>query len=247
MSRYFLRISYDGTNYHGWQVQPGSITVQEVVTERIAVMVGDPDLQVVGCGRTDTGVHASSFFLHFDSEGPLDDDFAFRLNAFVPEDIGIHQLYQVGPEAHARFDAIRRTYRYYVHQKKDPFQRHYSWLLKHDLDITQINECCELIMKHNDFACFARSGGANKTTLCKVVECSIEQEGDRLVLTISADRFLRNMVRAVMGTLVEVGRGKLSMQEFGSILENGERSDAGPSAPAHGLFLEKIEYPYLNE
>lgn len=243
--RYFLHIAYKGTAYHGWQIQPNGVTVQEVVNDRLCKMLRLPMVETLGCGRTDTGVHATSFYLHFDYEGILAEDFVFRMNAFLPDDIALFEAIPLYNDAHARFDATMREYKFHISTKKDPFSMDTTWLHTRPLDLDLMNFAAGMLRYHNDFACFARTGGNNKTTLCKVSYAKWKQSGHHLVFTIRADRFLRNMVRAIVGTLTEVGRREMTLEQWKNLLDNGTRSDAGTSAPAHGLYLSRIEYPYL--
>jgi tRNA pseudouridine38-40 synthase len=246
MPRFFLQIAYNGTHYHGWQIQPGAESVQGVINHRIATLLGLGDIETVGCGRTDTGVHASHFWLHFDAETMPGSDFIPRLNAFLPQDIAAYRLLEVDAEAHARFGAVSRQYTYRIHLQKDPFLHGQSWQFNGQLDLDLMNQAALRLLDYNDFACFARTGGNNKTTICKVTFAEWQQLGMSLTFTIRADRFLRNMVRAIVGTITDVGRGKMSMIEFDHLLKNGSRSDAGSSAPACGLYLSEVTYPFIH-
>jgi tRNA pseudouridine38-40 synthase len=244
-----MRLAYDGTNYNGWQVQDNAVTVQQVVEDSLALQLGQEELQVTGCGRTDTGVHASDFYAHFDMDTGLDDramnQLRFKMNSHLPPDISIHEIFPVPGEMHARFSAVSRTYRYFIHQHKDPFIKDHSWYLYGDLDVARMNEGASILLRYNDFTSFARLHAQTKTNLCKLERAAWEQSGHRLVFTITADRFLRNMVRAIVGTLVELGRGKTGIDEFRQIIEGKDRSKAGVSAPAKGLFLAKVNYNFL--
>ena len=241
--RYFIDLSYKGTAYHGWQIQPNAVTVQETIEKALSALLGD-DVSIVGAGRTDTGVHARQMFAHFDfDEINEPDQLVYRLNAFLPEDISISTIEQVNNQAHARFDALSREYKYYIHQFKDPFLADRSYFFKPSLDIEKMNSCTSLLLDHKNFKCFSRSHTDVKTYNCDVKSAGWERNDHELVFTIEADRFLRNMVRAVVGTLIEVGQGKMTETEFKTVLDSEDRSQAGPSAPAHGLFLTRIEYP----
>lgn len=245
VSRYFIFLSFRGTAYHGWQLQPGKPTVQEVINRALSTLLSET-INVTGAGRTDTGVHAEFFCAHFDSatDGLAGDDtFLRRLNGFLPSDIAVKSIVKVRNDAHARFDAIFRTYRYTFATVKDPFLADTAWLLYWKPDVELLNRASALLMNHTDFTSFSRLHGGNKTNICKVTHAAWEEMSGKLVFTITADRFLRNMVRAVTGTLVLVGRGKLSLNEFEDIINGRDRGLAGQSAPAQGLSLTGIEYP----
>ncbi len=247
MKRYFLQIAYNGKAYHGWQIQPDANTVQEVLNDRLSKILGHADLTTTGCGRTDTGVHASAYWLHFDCNEPLAFDFVHRLNSFLPGDIAAYRCEEVQPDQHARFDAVLREYSYFIHTRKDPFLIDKSWLCMYALNVDKMNIGASMLLGERDFSCFARSGAENKSSMCNVSHAAWEQSGDRLVFTIRANRFLRNMVRAIVGTLIDLGRGYIDLNYFQRILLEGTRSDAGRSAPACGLFLSDVKYPFLSE
>jgi tRNA pseudouridine38-40 synthase len=244
-TRYFIFISFKGTSYHGWQVQPGSVTVQKTLDAALSTILNEI-ISTTGAGRTDTGVHALVFCAHFESSLP---DLAgrknliFRLNKFLPKDISVSRIVKVRETDHARFSAVSRTYRYYISRNKDPFREDFSWYVHGDIDINIMNKACKLLLKHTDFTSFSRLHSGVKTNLCKIFFAEWEKKSNDLILTISADRFLRNMVRAIAGTMVDIGRGKTSLLEFEKIIKAGDRGRAGKSAPAKGLFLEAIEYP----
>ncbi|RXQ95750.1 tRNA pseudouridine(38-40) synthase TruA [Ancylomarina salipaludis] len=243
--RYFIQLSYKGTNYHGWQVQPNAITVQEVLNKALSTILNQ-EVNVVGCGRTDTGVHASDFMAHFDLNDIRDveaEKLVFRLNRFLPYDIAVKSMFPVHSEAHTRFDALARTYQYFITKDKNPFRSESHWTMTHQLDVDKMNEAAKLLFDYEDFTSFSKLHTDSKTNICKIYKAEWEDRGDELVFTVSADRFLRNMVRAIVGTLVEVGRGKLDMAGFRQVIESQNRSNAGTSVPGHGLFLCKIEYP----
>jgi tRNA pseudouridine38-40 synthase len=245
MTRYFISLSFRGTAYHGWQIQPGKHTVQGLLTKALDTVLSS-QIQVTGAGRTDTGVHASFFCAHFDSARPdLDSDgqFIYNLNGMLPDDIAIKRLTRVKPDANARFDALSRTYTYTVTREKNPFLADTAWLLYWKLDIDLMNQAAAILLKHSDFTSFSRLHGGNKTNICRVSLADWHEENGRLIFTITADRFLRNMVRAVVGTLIPVGRGKFSIADFEAILQGKNRGLAGQSAPAHGLSLTDIVYP----
>lgn len=243
--RYFIFLSFRGTAYHGWQLQPGKPTVQEVINRSLSTLLSE-DINVTGAGRTDTGVHAEFFCAHFDSTNERlagDNTFLNKLNGFLPGDIAVSRIATVKQDANARFDALSRTYKYTFTTRKDPFLAETAWLLYWKPDVALLNQASALLLDHTDFTSFSRLHGGNKTNICKVTEASWEEMPGRLVFTITADRFLRNMVRAITGTLVQVGRGKLSLSEFDDIIRGRDRGLAGQSAPAHGLSLMDIKYP----
>lgn len=241
--RYFLDISFHGANYHGWQIQPGAISVQEVMERTIGTLLRQ-EVKVVGAGRTDTGVHARQMILHFDSLVELDStDFVHRLNSFLPADIAANELYPVQPEAHARFDASERAYQYLVCWHKDPFLQGLQYKLHDRPDIDKMNEAAAELLTHKNFKCFCRSGSDVKTYTCDVSRAVWTSSNNVMVFEIAADRFLRNMVRAVVGTLLDVGFGRTTMEQFRQILQSEDRSQAGASVPAHGLYLYRIIYP----
>ncbi len=245
MARYFIYLSFRGTAYHGWQIQPGKHTVQGLLTRALDTLLSR-QLSVTGAGRTDTGVHASLFCAHFDTaDESIDRDrqFIYRLNSLLPDDIAVSGIVRVRDDASARFDALSRTYRYTITRVKDPFHTDTTWLLYHDLDLSQMNEAASILTRKRDFASFCRLHGSNRTTICTVTAAHWHEEPGLYIFTITADRFLRNMVRAIVGTMIPVGRGKLSPGEFGTIVEGRDRGLAGQSAPPHGLSLTAIEYP----
>ncbi|NER10635.1 tRNA pseudouridine38-40 synthase [Muriicola jejuensis] len=241
--RYFIEFAYDGKAYHGWQRQPDARSVQQTMEEAMSTL-WRADIRLVGAGRTDAGVHARQLFAHFDMEQPLEKDEAVRrLNAFLPEDISVEAIYKVVPNAHARFDALERTYEYVVVQKKDPFMHDWAHLIHLPLDLEAMNHACAELLKHTDFECFSKSNTDVKTYVCHLKEAHWSREGARLVFRITADRFLRNMVRAIVGTLLDVGLGKSDVENVNSIIKSRDRGEAGVSVPAKGLYLTKILYP----
>ena len=243
--RYFMRLAYDGTNYHGWQRQPNGHSVQAEMEAALRKLLRQTTVVTIGCGRTDTGVHASEFFLHFNAEKEIVNipDLLFKINQLLPWDIAVFDIYPVHNKAHARFDAIERSYEYHIHQVRDPFVHRFSTYYPWELDVDAMNKAAQLLIKKGDFACFCKAGGGQKTTICDVREARWVQNGSKLVFHITADRFLRNMVRAVVGTLIMVGRGKLTMEEMKDVLESGNRSMAGESVKASGLSLTRVVYP----
>ncbi|MFD2101353.1 tRNA pseudouridine(38-40) synthase TruA [Flagellimonas iocasae] len=241
--RYFIQFSYFGKAYHGWQNQPNAITVQEVLEKALSTLLRQT-IEVVGAGRTDTGVHAREMFAHFNTEKIEDEaELVYRLNAFLPEDIAVQQLYPMVPEAHARFDAFERTYEYWVVPEKSPFYADLAHFVKYPLDIEQMNKAAAYLLEHSDFECFSKSNTDVKTYRCDVRHALWEEKEDKLVFTITADRFLRNMVRAIVGTLLDVGMGKMTPEEIKAIIASKNRSEAGVSVPAKGLYLTKVLYP----
>jgi len=245
MQRYFLHISYNGTAYHGWQVQDNAISVQAVLNEKISIALQE-EIYVVGAGRTDTGVHAEYFILHFDTQKPISDKASFidKINKLLPYDIAAYHLYDVQPDANTRFDALSRTYEYRITRKKNPFLTDLAWYYRFPLNIDLMNRAAKILFEYEDFTSFSKTGTQVKTNICKIYEAVwFEKEPDLLVFKIKADRFLRNMVRAITGTLIDVGREKISLENFRKIIEAKNRSYAGFSVPAHGLFLTRIEYP----
>ncbi|MBL7923808.1 MAG: tRNA pseudouridine(38-40) synthase TruA [Bacteroidia bacterium] len=246
MPRYFASLAYRGTSYHGWQIQPNALSVQETFNKALRVLCRG-QVETTGCGRTDTGVHASQFFAHFDLEDDLKDPghFTFQLNAILPKDIRVFSVFSVHDQAHARFDAVKRSYSYYILRKPDPFLYEYAWYFQHALDLDKMNEAAALCLQREDFSCFAKSGGQQVNNLCRITECSWLDKGRFLQLNVSSNRFLRGMVRAMTGTFIEVGLSKITVEEFKGILDGHNRGEAGKAAPSQGLFLEEICYPYL--
>lgn len=280
--RYFLKLAYNGTNYFGWQMQANAVTVQEVLTKALSLLLKE-EINLMGAGRTDTGVHARGFYAHFDTQtyfdterkdkplNPLNgtfenadnqffpsgaegdylkiqhvskDNFLKRINSFLPGDIVIYDIIPVKNTAHARFDAISRTYHYYVLTKKDPFLDKFAHRVFQALDVEKMNACCEKLTHYTDFTSFSKVHTQTFTNNCKIALAQWKEEKDGLlVFEITADRFLRNMVRAIVGTLLDVGKGKLSVDDFCAIIEQKNRCSAGVSVPAHALFLEKVIYP----
>ena len=244
MFRYFIYLSFDGTNYHGWQIQPNGASVQETLMKALSTFLRR-EIEVVGAGRTDAGVHARLMVAHFDFDTELDGEMVTdKLNRLLPPDIAVYGVRRVKPEAHARFDATSRTYKYYIHTRKDPFRRGYSWRIFQPLDFERMNEAAQTLFDYTDFTSFSKLHTDVKTNNCRIMLARWEQMGDgEWVFTIRADRFLRNMVRAVVGTLVEVGRGKLTVDGFRRVIEEKNRCSAGTSVPGHALYLTDVSYP----
>ncbi len=242
--RYFIEIAYNGKNYFGWQRQPEQMSVQEVLEERLSTLLRE-EIKLTGAGRTDTGVHAKQLFAHFDSDKiENSDDFIFRMNSFLPKDISLKNIFKVKQDAHARFDAVEREYEYLISLEKDPFSQDFAFQINNKPDVDLMNQAAEMLLCHKDFQCFSRSKTDVKTYNCTIVKAHWEAKNNRLIFTIAADRFLRNMVRAIVGTLLDVGYGKTTLEDFQAILNSKSREEAGASAPAHGLYLTKVVYPY---
>lgn len=241
--RYFIQFSYQGKRYHGWQVQPNALTVQEVLQDALGLIM-KAEVQLTAAGRTDAGVHARNMYAHFDFAGALEiGALRYKLNAFLPEDIAIRRIFKVPAGAHARFDALQRTYEYWVSRSKDPFLCDAAYYVKYPLNIDRMNEAAAKLVGYKDFECFSKSNTDVKTYMCDIREAMWCAEGDKLVFTITADRFLRNMVRAIVGTLIEIGMEKRTLTDLPLILESRDRSRAGVSVPAKGLYLTAIQYP----
>jgi tRNA pseudouridine38-40 synthase len=245
--RYFIQLSYDGTRYHGWQIQPNAVAVQEVLDEALSTVLRQP-IETAGCGRTDTGVHAKVFFAHLDViDGPstVYSGLIKSLNSILPPDIAIQKIIPVDAKAHARFDATLRSYEYHIHFEKNPFNTNYSWLLRDRPDIELMNKAAKIIMEYTNFSCFSKSNTQTKTNNCKIAHAEWLPVENSIVFHISADRFLRNMVRAIVGTLLMVGRKEINPEDVRQIIESKNRSNAGTSVPACGLFLTEVRYPYI--
>lgn len=241
--RYFIWFSYDGANYHGWQLQPNGNTVQAELQRGLSLLLRD-DITVTGAGRTDTGVHAREMAAHFDTDVVFDAaEISKKMNGVLPQDISVSRIEQVSSDMHARFSAIARTYHYYIHTRKNPFRRFFSLEVHYQLDFPLMNEAGRILMEYNDFGAFCKAGSDVKTTICHVTHAQWHQiAGDAWYFEITANRFLRNMVRAVVGTLIEVGRHRMTLPEFRQVIEGGRRTQAGESMPAHALCLEKVVY-----
>jgi len=260
MSRYFIHMAYDGSNYFGWQIQPRELTVQKVLEQALSTLLKQ-EIAVSGAGRTDTGVHASGFVAHFDLsaeqslEGtepdapydPSSEQFIFKLNRFLPPDIGVQKIHEVPEDMHARYSATHRTYHYHISSIKPLYNRNYSHHVFGELDMESINKCCKVILETTDFTSFAKLHTDVKTNNCKVSHAHWRKVEHGYLFEITADRFLRNMVRSITGTLLDVGRGKLDPDEFKKIVEAKNRGKAGSSAPAKGLFLVDIGYKFPEE
>lgn len=247
MPRYFMELCFDGTPYRGWQRQLAAPSVQEEVERAFRLKLRAPHMTVVGCGRTDTGVHASNYFLHFETEQPLaaPDAFTQAMNSLLPPPIAVKRTFGVDAMAHARFSATEREYTYLIHRRKDPFLHNRSYLLRPELNVDTMNTACRFLIGKQDFSCFQRTGSDNRTPICEVrqAEWTVTEVGYRF--TITADRYLRNMVRAIVGTCIRIGKGDWPAAYMAEVLASNNRSMAGKSAPACGLYLSRIEYPFL--
>jgi tRNA pseudouridine38-40 synthase len=254
MQRYFIELSYNGTPYHGWQIQPNALTVQECLDKALSIYFRQP-VNTVGCGRTDTGVHATQFYAHFDLV-PADEEqllvkaaapqkWVTGINSLLPYEIAVKRVFEVATDAHARFDATGRAYHYHLHFHKDPFKLDRSWLYKGILDVQAMNEAAALLPGYTDFSCFSKSNTQTFTNNCSITEAFFETTADGLQFTIQADRFLRNMVRAIVGTLVRIGKNEITLAQFKEIIESKDRSNAGQSVPACGLYLVSVSYPFV--
>lgn len=258
MQRYFIELSYDGTAYHGWQIQPNATTVQECLDKALSVYFRQP-ISTLGCGRTDTGVHATQFYAHFDLQNGLPEPTEGQvaaiplvlsksvtgINSLLPYQIAVKRVFEVDNTAHARFDATERAYHYHIHFHKDPFKLNRSWLYKGELNMDAMNEAAKILLAHTDFSCFSKSNTQTFTNNCKITAAFFERRDNGIQFTIRADRFLRNMVRAIVGTLVRVGKNELSLVQFTQIIESRNRSNAGQSVPACGLYLVNVIYPFV--
>lgn len=241
--RYFITFSYDGTAYHGWQIQPHSVTVQEELQKALSTLMRKP-MEVVGAGRTDTGVHARKMIAHFDHDEVMDcPQLVYKLNKLLPRDIAVQHVEPVADDMHARFSAKSRTYHYYVHLDKNPFLRSYSWQVYGNPDFELMNRAARVLMEYKDFTSFSKVNTDTKTNDCTITEARWDRVGeDQWRFTVTANRFLRNMVRAIVGTLMEVGRGRMTIEQLRSVIEAKDRCRAGDSVPGNALFLVEVLY-----
>ncbi|RLJ61183.1 tRNA pseudouridine38-40 synthase [Lacinutrix venerupis] len=241
--RYFIELSYNGKAYHGWQIQPNAISVQEVLEKGLSTLLKEP-IATMGAGRTDAGVHATQLFAHFDTEIIFDTPkLIYKLNSFLPEDISIQNIFEVKPDAHARFHALSRQYLYRIALEKNPFNTEQAFLLKPKLNINKVREATKILLEYKNFQCFSKSNTDVKTYNCNIMKAEWKIVDNELHFTIKADRFLRNMVRAIVGTLINIGIGKFEVESMHDIIKSKNRSEAGFSVPAHALYLTAIEYP----
>ncbi|MBP2284665.1 tRNA pseudouridine38-40 synthase [Flavobacterium sp. CG_23.5] len=255
--RYFIKLAYNGTHYHGWQYQPNASSVQETMNKAVSTLLNS-EINLMGAGRTDTGVHAKEMYAHFDFETPFDiPNLVHKLNSYLPKDIAVYDIIPVHDEAHTRFDAVKRTYEYHINTFKDPFLQEQSWYFHQPLDVDLMNEAAELLFNYTDFQCFSKVNTDVNTFDCTIFEANWtrgtaeqgvdKQENGKLIFTISANRFLRNMVRAIVGTLINIGLHKITLADFNAIIKSKNRDKAGFSVPAHGLYLTEIEYDYITK
>ncbi len=254
--RYIVNLSYDGSAFSGWQIQDNAVSVQGALQNALSTLLGTA-ITVTGAGRTDTGVNAVNYIAHFDvPDGRTlePEHFRYKLNAILPRQVAVKEVVRTGPDFHARFDATSREYHYFIHCSKDPFSERFSWWCKYSLDIEKMNRACSHLLGEHDFSCFEKTGGNNATSFCTIFEARWErytpvhcgmlgfEGGPYLVFTVRANRFLRNMVRAIVGSMVEVGRGRQEPQWIETLIESKDRCAAGESVPGHALFLNKVEY-----
>ncbi|NQX85567.1 MAG: tRNA pseudouridine(38-40) synthase TruA [Flavobacteriaceae bacterium] len=247
--RYFIQLSYNGKDFHGWQNQPNAITVQAVIEDALTKLLRTP-IEVIGAGRTDAGVHAKIMIAHFDTDQELKDNLVFKLNSFLPKSIAVQTINAVKSDAHARFDAISRSYIYRVSMEKDVFNFEQSYYFKNTLNVDEMNRASKILFEYKDFQCFSRTNTDVRTYNCKIMHAQWKITENELIFEISADRFLRNMVRAIVGTMLDIGVGKMKVEMLHDVIASKNRANAGASVPAHGLYLTDIKYHnavYLNE
>ncbi len=243
-NRYFIELSYDGTPFHGWQIQPNAKTIQESLNFTLSTIL-QREIYAVGCGRTDTGVHAKLFYAHFDAESSIGDleQLTYKSNRMLDPAIAVHRIFEVDENAHARFSALSRSYEYIIIQQKDPFAVHRKWEMRETLNMDAMNEAATALLEYEDFTSFSKSNTQTETNLCAISKAVWTKKGNEFTFEITANRFLRNMVRSIVGTTIEVGKEKINTAEFKAIIEAKNRSRAGLSVPAHGLYLTNIVYP----
>lgn len=241
--RYFIELSYNGSGYHGWQIQPNALTVQEVLEDALSTVLNDK-ISVMGAGRTDTGVHATQMFAHFDTDRLVNaKDLVHKLNSFLPFNIAIANVFKVKPDAHARFNAIRRSYLYRISLKKNVFTHRNAYYVKQPLDVEKMNAAAKILFQYKDFQCFSKVHTDVKTYYCDIMKARWFVKDEEIRFTITADRFLRNMVRSIVGTMINIGLGKMEVDDLHTIIKSKNRSEAGYSVPAHGLYLTEVAYP----
>ena len=242
--RYFLTLAYNGTTFHGWQRQPNASSVQQELEEALSTLLREP-IAIVGAGRTDTGVHAKQMMAHFEADlsEEIEENLPYLLNRFLKENIVIYRLDKVNPDAHARFDATARTYEYHLGFQKNPFKQQLYYYFHQPLSLEKMNEAAQILLEYEDFEAFAKTHSDVKTLLCNITQARWESSADGAIFTITANRFLRNMVRAIVGTLLEVGTGKIAVEDLHKIIQSKNRGEAGFSVPASGLYLTEIKYP----
>ncbi len=243
MQRYFLQLSYKGTNYHGWQIQDNAPTIQAEINKALSILLNQT-IETIGCGRTDTGVHASDYYAHFDCLEIKDiPQLIYKLNKFLSQDIAVYKILKVKNDANARFDAIERTYNYYITKRKDPFLTESAYYYYGNLNVIEMNKASEILLTYKDFEAFSKSNTQVNNYICHIFYAKWTEKNEVLNFEITANRFLRNMVRAIVGTLLEVGKENMNLEEFKQVIESKNRSNAGFSVPAHALFLSNIKYP----
>ena len=248
VKRYFIEIAYNGTAYHGWQIQKNALSVQEFVNKVLSKLCRQ-DIETLGCGRTDTGVHARQLFAHVDIPADIDvlnPQFLLSMNSMLPFDIVVKRFIKVAPDAHARFDATMRSYQYHIHFIKDPFLHNLSWLLRDKPDLALMNQAAAILMEYQDFSCFSKSNTKTLTNNCLIQRAEWVKTENGIAFHISADRFLRNMVRAIVGTLIRVGKKEMEVEDIRKVIDSKNRSVAGESVAACGLYLTEVIYPYLS-
>lgn len=244
--RYFIELAYNGTTFHGWQIQPNAATVQATIEKALSLLLNHA-VEMVGSGRTDTGVHAEQQFAHFDYDATIDlEQLSYRLNKILPNSIVIKRIFEVSPEAHARFDATSRKYEYRISRVKNPFRQQLVYPFNRPLDVGLMNEAAKKLLQYQDFQCFSLVNTQVYTFQCQIKEAVWVEQGDLLIFHIRANRFLRGMVRAIVGTLLDVGLGKRSISDFEDVILSKDRRKAGQAAPPEGLFLTEVCYPYLH-
>ena len=248
VQRYFIEIAYNGTAYHGWQIQKNALSVQELVNKVLSTLCRQ-NIETLGCGRTDTGVHARQLFAHVDIPNDMDvlnPQFLLSMNSMLPFDIMVKRFIKVAPDAHARFDATMRSYQYHIHFIKDPFLHNLSWLLRDKPDLALMNQAAAILMEYQDFSCFSKSNTKTLTNNCLIQRAEWVKTENGIAFHISADRFLRNMVRAIVGTLIRVGKKEMEVEDIRKVIDSKNRSVAGESVAACGLYLTEVIYPYLS-
>ncbi len=248
VKRYFIEIAYNGTAYHGWQIQKNALSVQEFVNKVLSTLCRQ-DIETLGCGRTDTGVHARQLFAHVDIPADIDvlnPQFLLSMNSMLPFDIVVKRFIKVAPDAHARFDATMRSYQYHIHFIKDPFLHNLSWLLRDKPELALMNQAAAILMEYQDFSCFSKSNTKTLTNNCLIKRAEWVKTENGIAFHISADRFLRNMVRAIVGTLIRVGKKEMEVEDIRKVIDSKNRSVAGESVAACGLYLTEVIYPYLS-
>lgn len=243
MFRYFIELAYNGSNYNGWQIQPNAPSIQQEINRALSTLLRQ-EINVVGAGRTDTGVNASFFIAHFDVTEEITDPIqvAYKMNRLLGVHIAIRRIYPVAPDVHARFNAMSRTYKYFIDKEKNPFTYSFAYHIFPLPDVNKMNDACKILFEYTDFTSFSKLHTDTKTNNCKIRQAEWTEQGHQLVFTIKADRFLRNMVRAIVGTMLEIGQGKMTPEEFRKVIENKNRCSAGISVPGNALFLYHIEY-----